>query len=142
MQLFRYLFPSSLLTTSIMDTLPSPFSISINDKPIAKISDSESSRTQAKVVSGAEAAVFELKNGRLGCGGWMLGRNLTEDRSMLPKKVMWFKMAEEEERTIQAVAAEKEGDGYVLRFGGMCAAFFLPQYSNGRDADCLRQAID
>jgi hypothetical protein len=63
-------------------------------------------------------------------------------QSMLPKKVMWFKMAEEEERTIQAVAAEKEGDGYVLRFGGVCAAFFLPQYSNGRDADCLRQAID
>jgi hypothetical protein len=122
MQLFRYLFPSSLLTTSIMDTLPSPFSISINDKPIAKISDTDSSRTQAKVESGGQAAVFELKNGRLGCGGWMLGRNLTEDRSMLPKKVMWFKMAEEEERTVQKVEAEKEGDSYVLRFGGMCSA--------------------
>jgi hypothetical protein len=142
MQLFRYLFPSSLLTTSIMDTLPSPFSISINDKPVAKISDSDSSRTQAKVESGAEAAVFELKNGRLGCGGWMLGRNLTEDRSMLPKKVMWFKMAEEEERTVQKVEAEKEGDGYVLRFGGTCASRVLSYYLRPSILTAIREAID
>ena len=119
MQLFRYLFPS-LLTTSIMDTLPSRFSIEVNGKPIAKISDSESTKTQAKVEPGCDAAVFELKNGRLGSDGWMLGRNLTEDRSMLPKKVLWFKMSEEQEKTVQPVTAEKDGDSYVLRFGGMC----------------------
>jgi hypothetical protein len=119
MQLFRYLF-SSFLTTAIMDTLPSPFSIEVNGKPIARIGDSASTRTQAKVESGSDAAVFELKNGRLGCGGWLLGRNLTEDRSMLPKQVLWFKMAEEQERTIQPVTAEKDGDTFVLRFGGMC----------------------
>jgi hypothetical protein len=122
MQIFQYLF-SSLLTTAVMDSLPSPFSIEVNGKPIAKIGDSEASKTQAKVEAGAEAAVFELKNGRLGCGGWMLGRNLTEDRSMLPKKVMWFKMSEDEERSIQPVAAEKEGGSYVLRFGGMCKMY-------------------
>jgi len=104
-----------------MDTILSPFSIEISGKPIAKIDDSEATKTQAKVGTSAEAAVFELKNGRLGCGGWMLGRNTTEDRSMLPKKVLWFKMSEDQEERIQPVAAEKEGDSYVLKFGGMCS---------------------
>lgn len=121
MQLFQY-FLSSLLTTAVMDTLPAPFSIEINGKPIAKISDSKATRTQAKVETGAEAAVFELKKGRLSCSGWMLGRNTTEDRSMLPKKVLWFKMSEDQEQRIQPVAAEKEGDSYVLKFAGRCTA--------------------
>jgi hypothetical protein len=121
MQLFQY-FLSSFLTTAVMDTLPTPFAIEISGKPRAKISHSEATRTQAKVETGAEAAVFELKNSRLGCNGWMLGRNTTEDRSMLPKKVLWFKMSEDQEERIQPVAAEKEGDSYVLKFVGRCAA--------------------
>jgi hypothetical protein len=132
MQIFQYLF-SSLLTTAVMDTLPSSFSIEVNGKPIAKIGDSEASKTQAKVETGAEAAVFELKNGRLGCGGWMLGRNLTEDRSMLPKKVLWFKMSEDEEKSIQPVAAEKEGESYVLRFGGECTMHELSDFWTDND---------
>ena len=123
MQLFRFLLPS-LLTTTVMDNIDTPFTIEIGGKPIATISDSADTRTQAKAETGTDAAIFTLKDGRLGCGGWMLGRNITEDRSFLPKQVLWFKMAEEDKKTIQPVAAKKNGDSYVLTFGGMYRGSF------------------
>ena len=95
MQLFHYITTVLLapfLATNMMDSFDSPFTIEINGKPIAKISDTEQSRTQAKVGAAGDAAVFKLQDGSLSCGGWMLGRNKTEDRSFLPKQVLWFKV--------------------------------------------------
>jgi hypothetical protein len=128
MQLFHYITATLLspfLTTNIMDSLDAPFTIEINGKPIARISDSEQSRTQAKVGPGSDAAVFKLHEGSLQCGGWVLGRNKTEDRSLLPKKVMWFKIdvdgeqADSKDQTLP-IAFEKSGDSYKPKFNGVC----------------------
>jgi hypothetical protein len=124
MQLFHYLTATLLspfLTTNIMDSLDTPFTIEINGKPIARISDGEQTRTQAKVGPGSEAAVFKLHGGSLQCGGWMLGRNKTEDRSLLPKQVLWFKMDVDGEQALP-IAFEKSGDSYKPKFNGACRA--------------------
>lgn len=125
MQLFHYLTTALLapfLTTNIMDSFDSPFTIEINGKPIAKVSDSDQSRTQAKVGAAGDAAVFKLQDGSLSCGGWMLGRNKTEDRSFLPKQVLWFKVEGENtdsKEQILPIALEKSGDSYKPKFNGM-----------------------
>jgi hypothetical protein len=127
MQFFHYVTTtllSSFLASKTMDSLDSPFTIEINGQPVARISDSASSRTQAKIATDSDAAVFTLTDGNLQCGGWMLGRNKTEDRSLLPKQVLWFKInvngekADSKEQVLP-VAAEKDGDLYKIRFNGM-----------------------
>lgn len=128
MQLFHYVTAvllSPFLSTNTMENLDSAFTIEINGKPIAKISDSEDTRTQAKVGAASDAAVFKLQDGGLQCGGWMLGRNITEDRSFLPKKVMWFKVnvngeSADSKEQIHPVAVEKSGDSYKPKFNGEC----------------------
>jgi hypothetical protein len=128
MQLFHYITATLLspfLTTNIMDSLDTPFTIEINGKPIARISDSEQTRTQAKVGAVSDAAVFRLEGGSLQCGGWVLGRNKTEDRSLLPKQVLWFKIdvdGEQPDSKDQAlpIAFEKDGDSYKPKFNGEC----------------------
>jgi hypothetical protein len=127
MQFFLHFttFVSTFLASNTMDSLDSPFTVEINGKPVAKISDSASTKTQAKIEAGADAAVLTLQEGRLQCGDWLLGRNKTENRSMLPKQVLWFKMGEDgvtPDNTSQVlpVAAQKEGDAYKLTFNGMC----------------------
>jgi hypothetical protein len=127
MHFFHYMTTtllSSFLASNTMDSLDSPFTIEIDGKPVARISDSDQSRTQAKIAAGTDAAVFTLQDGNLQCGGWMLGRNKTEDRSLLPKKVLWFKIDVNGERAdtkdqVLPVAAEKDGDSYKLKFNGM-----------------------
>lgn len=99
-----------------MDGLDKPFTIELNGSPITNVGDGAEDKTQA--VTGPEAAVFTLKNGFLQHDGWVLGRNLTENRSMLPKEVYWFKSAEDNERRVQRVAAHQEGDTISLKFGG------------------------
>ncbi|KAH7089435.1 hypothetical protein FB567DRAFT_590252 [Paraphoma chrysanthemicola] len=102
-----------------MDSLDSPFTIEINGKPVARVGDGASTKTQATIDAGADAAVLTLKDGQLQSGDWLLGRNTTEDRSMRPKKIYWFKKGEEDRMSQpQPVAAEKEGDTYKLTFRG------------------------
>jgi hypothetical protein len=128
MQLFQYMTAtllSSFLSTNMMETLDTPFTIEINGKPIARISDSDDTRTQAKVGTASDAAVFRLQDGSLECGGWMLGRNKTEDRSLLPKQVLWFKVNVKGEKAdskeqILPIVVEKNGDSYKPKFNGMC----------------------
>ncbi|KAF2130695.1 hypothetical protein P153DRAFT_336488 [Dothidotthia symphoricarpi CBS 119687] len=101
-----------------MDSLSSSFTVEVNGVSIAKVEDNGEDQIQAK--TGPEAAVFELKDGRLQCGDWVLGRSLVEDRSMLPKKVSWFKAGADNEKRIQRVTAHQDGDAYQLKFANAC----------------------
>jgi hypothetical protein len=101
-----------------MDNLDTPFTIEVNGKPITKVSDNTDEPIPAKV--GSDAAVFTLKDGRLQCGDRVLGRNLTENRSMLPKPVYWFKESVGKEK-VRPVTAEEEDGGYKIMFAGMCS---------------------
>jgi hypothetical protein len=102
---------------SAMDSIPSPFTIEINGKPVAKIDQDADDGTQAKL--GIDAAVFSLKNSRLQCGDWIMGRNLRENRSYGPKSVAWYKVNPENEKQLQLVTAKKEGEAYQLVFTSM-----------------------
>ena len=101
-----------------MDSLPKPFTIEVNGKPISMVDDIPDGREHAKV--GSEPAVFELKNKRLQCDGHILARSLVEDRSLLPKRVYWFP-ADSSEQT-HDVTASKDGEEYRLHFSSMCDA--------------------
>jgi len=102
----------------VMDNLDTPFTIEVNGKPISKAQDDSEEPIPAKV--GSEAAVFTLKEGRLVCGDRVLGRNITENRSMLPKPVYWFKESVGKEKVRPITAEEKDG-GYSIMFAGMCS---------------------
>ena len=103
-------------TLGNMASLDSPFTIELNGSPIAHVGQNAEDKTQAK--TGSEAAVFTLKDGQLQCGGWVLGRNKTENRSMLPKEVYWFKSGAYDDKRVQPVAAHQDGDSIQLKFGG------------------------
>lgn len=114
-------------STEAMDSLPVPFSIEIDGKPVAKVADDAQDRSQAKL--GSDAAVFHLKDSRLECGEWVLGRNVTEDRSLLPKKVSWYKASNDISKLVQPVKASKEGDSYLLDFASTCCAEVVAGFS-------------
>ncbi|KAH7353181.1 hypothetical protein BKA66DRAFT_430500 [Pyrenochaeta sp. MPI-SDFR-AT-0127] len=97
-----------------MDFIPSPFTIEIDGKPIAKIDENAKDGTQARL--GEDAAVFSLQSSRLRSGEWIIGRSLTENRSYGPKKVSWYKANAENENQVQPVMAKKEGEAYQLTF--------------------------
>jgi hypothetical protein len=98
-----------------MHTLPTPFTIEINGLPIAPPTTGADSPPQATLGTADNAAKFSLNDGVLECEGWMLGRNKTEDRSLLPKKVVWFKVGETGREQVHPVAVEKSGDGEEYR---------------------------
>lgn len=101
-----------------METLAKPFTIQINDKFVAPADAGAEDGAQAKL--GSEPATFTLKDGRLISGDWILGRNLTENRSMGPKKIAWFKEGSDSAKRLHAVNAQQEGDSHQLKFGGVC----------------------
>ena len=110
---------SRLLSSPIfgnMDSLDTPFTIELNGSPIANVGSNAEDKTQAKC--GSEAAVFTLKDGHLQHDGWVLGRNKTENRSMLPKEVYWFKAGDDVDKRVKPVAAHKDGDAIQLKFEG------------------------
>lgn len=100
-----------------MGSLLSPFTIEIDGTPVAKVEETTHRPIQATL--GPDAAVFTLKDHRLVCGDWALARNKSEDRSLLPKQVLWFKLGPESDERAQPVSARKEGDEYQIRFAGM-----------------------
>ncbi|KAL5116698.1 hypothetical protein ACEQ8H_005447 [Pleosporales sp. CAS-2024a] len=101
-----------------MHTLDTPFTIEINGRPIAKVASGSEERPQATLGTAETAAQFTLKDGVLECDGWMLGRSVSEDRSLLPKKVMWFKRESENKAQVHPVAVEKSGEDYKPTFHG------------------------
>jgi hypothetical protein len=103
-----------VFTIQAMDNIPSPFTIEINGKPVTKFDESANEYSQAKL--GTDAAVFNLKNKQLQCGDWIMGRDLTENRSFGPKKVSWYKVNAENEGRVQPVTAKKEEGAYQLTF--------------------------
>lgn len=123
MQFSRYTISTLLASIpfATMHTLPTPFTIEINGLPIAP----PTSASQATLGTAANAAKFQLKDGVLECEGWMLGRNKTEDRSLLPKKVQWFRVGEGRDG-VHPVAVEKSGEGEEYRpmFHGTCIAYW------------------
>jgi hypothetical protein len=99
-----------------MDSLPSSFTIEIDGKPITTVAAGAEDKTQAK--TGTDAAVFELKNSRLQSDGWILARSRVEDRSALPKQVLWFQA--DTDVPIHVVTATQDGDSYQLKFNSTC----------------------
>jgi hypothetical protein len=123
------LYLLGFFTSSTMDSLPSPFTIEIDGKPIAKLAADADDHTQARL--GDDAAVFSLKDKRLQCGDWIVGRDLTENRSFLPKKVAWYKAGKENEERVQPVTARKEGEEYQLVFTSTFIMLdCVPAYTN------------
>ncbi|KAF2867075.1 hypothetical protein BDV95DRAFT_610958 [Massariosphaeria phaeospora] len=110
-----------------MESLSSSFTIKVNGAPIAKAGDETGDRTQAK--TGSEAAVFTLKDGRLECGEWILARARREDRSFLPKRVLWFKSGADSDQLIKPVTAHQteNEDTYQLKFDN---AFLMEEDGN------------
>lgn len=101
-----------------MDSLDFSFKIEVDGKAIAEADEGDQSPTQA--VLGDKAAIFSLQNSILKSGNWILARNKTEDRSLLPKKVLWFKLGAGNADCAQPVSAEKHGSDYQIRFSGRC----------------------
>ncbi|KAJ5677921.1 uncharacterized protein N7477_003554 [Penicillium maclennaniae] len=100
-----------------MESLDRPFTIQIDDEYVTRVEDDSEYPTHASV--GSEPAVFTLKNSVLECDGWYLGRHVIEDRSLMPKRILWFKVGEQDPGIIQPTLAEPEGDSYKLVLGGM-----------------------
>ena len=109
------LFSLHVYSAKAMDSLPAPFTIEIDGHAIAKPEADSPDRTLA--TTGAEPAVFELKDKRLQSNGHVLARALSEDRSLAPKKVFWFKA--DTSTPIFDVVATQDGDAYKLEFSGM-----------------------
>jgi hypothetical protein len=106
--LTRLLFSPTLAN---MENLDRPFTIELNGSPIARVDDNAEEMTHAK--TGSEPAVFTLRDGRLQQGDWVLGRFMVEDRSLLPKRVLWFRPGNQ---MVQPVVAHQDGGNVKLKF--------------------------
>ncbi|KAJ6119779.1 hypothetical protein N7523_004059 [Penicillium sp. IBT 18751x] len=98
-----------------MESLDRPFTIQIHDEYVTRVE--EDSDPLAHALVGSEPAVFTLNDGVLECEGWYLGRHVVEDRSLLPKRVLWFRVGEHDPGMIQPTLAEPEEDSYKLLLG-------------------------
>lgn len=99
-----------------METIEGSFIIEVNNQPI-KVAE-KSGEPQIHASLGPNPAIFTLVDGRLESEGWILGRYLVEDRSLLPKRVFWFDMQHAKQDLIQKTLAVPDGDSYVLEFAG------------------------
>lgn len=95
-----------------------PFTIEIAGATIAKVTETDNEE-MIQAATGTDAAIFTLKEGHLLSGDWVLGRYQVEDRSLLPKKLLWIKASESGAERLQLVYAEKDGESYKLRFTGV-----------------------
>ncbi|CBX98986.1 hypothetical protein LEMA_P082250.1 [Plenodomus lingam JN3] len=97
-----------------MDSLDFPFKIEIDGKAIAPAHGEEEAIVQAAL--GDNAAIFTLENNQLKSGDWILGRNKSEDRSLWPKKILWFKLGTDSAERAQPAVAIKDGNQYKIKF--------------------------
>ncbi|KAF4552573.1 Hypothetical protein D9617_9g023620 [Elsinoe fawcettii] len=97
-----------------MEGLASSFTITVDGAPISQVGETADTKAPAK--AGGEAATFTLKDGRLYSGDWVLGRATTENRSLLPKPVMWFKAGADVEKQVQPVTLRQNGDNHEISF--------------------------
>ncbi len=96
-------------------SIPGKFMIIVGGKPVANPRDNGEPMIQAQ--PGDPAAIFEFRDGRLFSGEWALGRLNYEDRSMMPKRVLWRKR--EEVNDLQPVQFQEDGGPPELKFSGM-----------------------
>ncbi|KAK7429444.1 hypothetical protein QQZ08_004036 [Neonectria magnoliae] len=96
-----------------MASIDRDFTIIVDGQPISN-PRGDDDRIHAE--AGSDAAVFSLRDSRLQSGDWFLGRFAIEDRSLMPKRVYWFKAGSDEEHNIQPVHARQKGESYELRF--------------------------
>ncbi|KAG9190305.1 hypothetical protein G6011_08393 [Alternaria panax] len=104
-----------------MDSLPRPFTIEVDGKPIAKVNgplDEESydGQTCKHAKTGSEPAIFELKQYRLISDGLVLSRELVEDLTLKPKRVYWFRA--DTYPVHHRVIAGKDGNNFSLQMSG------------------------
>jgi len=105
-----------------MSSLPRRFTITVDGKHIAKPEQKNEEMFQAE--SGNEPAVFEIKDDRLVCGEWTLGRWVVENKSYLAKPVMWRKN-EEASQELQPVEVKVGATGPEITFGGELSFILL-----------------
>lgn len=104
-----------------MESLTRPFTITVDGQKVAPPVENGDGRIHA--ATGNDAAVFTLNDCHLHSNGWFLGRFQVEDRSLLPKRIYWFKAGQED--SIQPVFAVEEGDSVVLKFTGTYVRGFV-----------------
>ena len=100
-----------------MNSIAGQFKITVNGQPVANVV--ENGEDQIHALLGPDAAIFTLVSGRLQCGDWYLARSLIEDRSLLPKRVYWFRKEHINVDLIHLVSAQQDGDSHSLLFAGM-----------------------
>ncbi|OGM50814.1 hypothetical protein ABOM_000800 [Aspergillus bombycis] len=95
------------------DTFDHPFFICIGEAFISQADDSNTEdRVQAIFGSRDAAAIFNLADGVLSSGGWILGRDMIEDQSLGAKPVYWFRgEGRSQGNTVERLRTE---DGYVV----------------------------
>ncbi|KAE8383718.1 hypothetical protein BDV26DRAFT_250674 [Aspergillus bertholletiae] len=97
------------------ESFDTAFIISIGDAFIRRADESSTESTfQATTGNRDDAAVFTLTDRVLRSGDWTLSRYTSEDRSLLPKPVYWFR----EEGLAQEVSLEQEGESWLVESGG------------------------
>ncbi|KAG7142623.1 hypothetical protein HYQ45_000990 [Verticillium longisporum] len=106
----------SAFFNAAMDTLDFPFSIELGGASIVQAAGNAEEPVQAK--TGFKAAIFTLKDGRLSSGDFILGRYASEDRSFLPKPVLWFKKTDGDGPKVQRVTAKEKDGSFQLIFSG------------------------
>ncbi|KAJ5099620.1 hypothetical protein N7532_006621 [Penicillium argentinense] len=99
-----------------MESIPGTFIIKVDYQPVSVVKDGNEDKTHACL--GPDPAVFTLVDGHLESGDWILGRSLVEDRSLLPKRVLWFNKQSTRTDMVHKVLAFPDGDSYRLEFLG------------------------
>ncbi|KAJ4002634.1 hypothetical protein NW752_002545 [Fusarium irregulare] len=95
-------------------SLPRRFSITIDGMPVAMPKSDPRERPQAEPArNGERPAVFEIVENHLVCGELVMGRSFMEDRSLMPKRVIWSPI--QEMNQIQPIRVEQGEDGPELR---------------------------
>ncbi|KAJ5995603.1 hypothetical protein N7481_002580 [Penicillium waksmanii] len=100
-----------------MESIEGEFVIEIDNQSVGLPENNGESRVHASL-GPTSPAVFTLVDGYLKSSGWILGRSLVEDRSLLPKRVFWFDEQKSDLGLIQKTRAVSDGDSYVLEFAG------------------------
>lgn len=100
-----------------MESIEGKFIIEVDGQPVAMPENSDEPRIHASL-GPTSPAVFTLVDGYLKSRGWILGRALVEDRSLLPKKIFWFNEQESDLGLIQKTRAVSDGNSFVLGFAG------------------------
>jgi hypothetical protein len=100
-----------------MESIEREFVIEIDNQSVGLPETNDEPRVHASL-GPKTPAVFTLVDGYLKSNGWILGRALVEDRSLLPKKVFWFDEQKSDLGLIQKTRAVPDGDSFVLEFAG------------------------